>query len=101
MTVNQWRYFNFTASSAFVTVQLLETNSVGALWLFVSREGNPTLVLNDFQSVNFDRALHTIHILRATSDPQPMYVGVYGDPIMTSRTARAFSLVMWQPPSSA
>jgi hypothetical protein len=98
--VNQWQYFNFTTASSFVSVQLLERETRGAMWLFVDVDQNPTLANHDYQDVDFDRPFHAVNfVLPASSSPLPrtVFIGVYGDPIMTGTTPKPFALVAWSP----
>lgn len=81
VSINQWAYYNFTASQPLVTFQMFETGSNGSLWLFVSTESNPTLAAHDYQDIDFDRPFHAIHIERDSATPETYFVGVYGDPM--------------------
>ena len=100
VTLNQWKYFNFTSTAAFVTVQARETATVGSIWLFVAYEQPPTLADHDFQDINFSSAMHSVDIERSDpedSTPQTYFVGVYGDPIISTSAGTGFDLVAWSP----
>lgn len=99
--LNKWQYYNYTvpANTAFVSFQLQELNSVGSIWLMVSQSQNPTLGVHDYQDVSFQSAFHSINIRIPFSAMGPVhfFVGVYGDPIMSSSVGQPFKLVGWNP----
>merc|ERR1711916_163718 len=92
--LNHWQYYNYTTDAAFVSVQLYETESAGSVWLFVDREQTPTLHEHDFQDVTFSSSLHTVNIRNGPGERSTYFIGVYGDPIMTSSSGRPFRLVV-------
>ncbi len=102
-----------------MTVQLMELETRGAMWLFVDLEvgrgtfalfsfycsyfpiqQNPSLANHDFQDVDFDRPFHAVNLNlpESSAAQRTVYIGVYGDPIMASNTPKGFSLVAWSPP---
>jgi hypothetical protein len=101
VSINQWQYFNYSTTSGFASFQLMENDSIGAMWLFVDLEQNPTLANHDYQDVDFDRPFHSINVNLPNSidTPQNFYVGVYGDPVMASTTPKSFTLAAWSPSS--
>jgi len=99
VSINQWQYYNFTATGFLLTIQLLERGSNGSVWLFVATEQNPTLSVHDEQDVSYDKAFHHIVVERDTAEPQMYFIGCYGSPISTTNSARPFTLVVWQPPA--
>ncbi len=115
--INQWQYYNFTATSTFFTAQLMERQTTGSVWLFVSTEQNPTLVVHEDQDLHFDKPFHHVRacfpwhagahkafpcglqvsVERNTTQARTYYVGAYGSPISTTNAGRPFTLVVWQP----
>jgi hypothetical protein len=59
---------------------------------------NPSLSNHDFQDVDYDRPFHAVNFnLPESTNPQTVFIGVYGDPIMVPNQSKRFSLVAWSP----
>jgi len=101
VTNNNWVYYIVNvAHTHSLEVRLKETNSslAGSIWLYVSREGFPTLHTYDESDVSTDDRVHFISMhSKGGAWNAPVYVGVYGSPYGKTTETLSYSLVAWYP----
>lgn len=100
VALNQWQYYNFTSTSYLLSIQLIEQDTTGFVWLFLSTEAPPTVAVYDQVDLNFNSRHHSLEVVRNTTQAQIFFIGVYGSPISTTNTGRSYTLVAWQPPNA-
>jgi len=98
LMMNQWAYYSFTvASASTITVLIKERDSVGYLWLYVSKE-TPTLRDYDYADTHTNTAVHRITFDNDASVQTTYYVGVYASPFTPADVTVSFQLVAWASP---
>ena len=81
----QWKYYSISSIKSAATIHLLETASIGNLWLFASSLGSPTLMDYEYSSIDTNTNNHNIIISRPdSSDPTNYTLGVFGNPLAPS-----------------
>jgi len=96
-----WAYYSVNVKArTLLTVNLLEKETVGAFWLFVSSKSAPTLT--DYDPALTDKESNTHHhSVTTTPSANGLYfIGVYGSPFSLGNATATypFSLQVWDSP---
>jgi len=98
---NEWQYFTINLRMTHsLEVRMRETNSStpGSLWLYLSREGFPTLHTYDIADSSTNDNVHFVYInSKGPAFNGLVYIGVYGSPYGKQNEVLSFSLVAWYP----
>eukprot|EP01091_Cochliopodium_minus_P016320 TRINITY_DN6077_c0_g1_i1.p1 TRINITY_DN6077_c0_g1~~TRINITY_DN6077_c0_g1_i1.p1 ORF type:complete len:579 (+),score=115.62 TRINITY_DN6077_c0_g1_i1:233-1738(+) len=94
----EWTYYFFNATTSYVSFQLLETNSTGKLWLYISQTQFPTLQNFHQNEVSVLKDFHQIQNKFTSSSPRQYFIGIYGNPYITQDIVVNYNFVVWSPP---
>eukprot|EP01089_Gocevia_fonbrunei_P006196 TRINITY_DN1675_c0_g1_i2.p1 TRINITY_DN1675_c0_g1~~TRINITY_DN1675_c0_g1_i2.p1 ORF type:complete len:242 (+),score=28.55 TRINITY_DN1675_c0_g1_i2:41-766(+) len=102
VSFNTWDYYTINVSNAYqVDIHMKENgNSTesGALWLYESSSGYPTMHTYDYSDTSVDDKLHSLKIVFANPPvSRQLFIGVYGSPILHQSASATFQLVAWYP----
>eukprot|EP01089_Gocevia_fonbrunei_P020315 TRINITY_DN7544_c0_g1_i1.p1 TRINITY_DN7544_c0_g1~~TRINITY_DN7544_c0_g1_i1.p1 ORF type:complete len:582 (-),score=24.50 TRINITY_DN7544_c0_g1_i1:32-1777(-) len=92
VTTNQWVYYEVQLSSSYLTVSMLEVNTVGEVWLFVNQQYFPTLSESDYADKETNTNLHSVTVQSGGTIPATYYVGVYGSPFALASAGYQISI---------
>jgi hypothetical protein len=95
----QWQYYYFISSSMGVSVTMVETASVGSLWLLVSMEGYPTGENFDYHDIS-NSDFHEIHIVwyEPVLNNHIYFISVVPSTLIDTNTPIDFSLTVYGSP---
>eukprot|EP01121_Diplochlamys_sp_Union-15-3_P020466 TRINITY_DN7995_c0_g1_i1.p1 TRINITY_DN7995_c0_g1~~TRINITY_DN7995_c0_g1_i1.p1 ORF type:complete len:587 (-),score=80.34 TRINITY_DN7995_c0_g1_i1:88-1605(-) len=97
VNVNEWKFYDYSLNSASsVFIQLLETNSAGSIWLYVSLHDTPSIMSHDYAATELNRKHHRVRIDFDAPTSTSISIGVYGSPYL-EHGPLGFSLVAWSP----
>jgi hypothetical protein len=98
LTRNTWKYYTIdTSSTTFLAVDLKELNSLGAIWVFVSKNTPPDIRIHDYADMDTNSALHSLDIVFSNPQTQRWIIGVYGNPYAPNGIL-SFKVTAWFPP---
>eukprot|EP01094_Clydonella_sp_ATCC50884_P022664 TRINITY_DN525_c0_g1_i1.p1 TRINITY_DN525_c0_g1~~TRINITY_DN525_c0_g1_i1.p1 ORF type:complete len:574 (-),score=194.62 TRINITY_DN525_c0_g1_i1:43-1764(-) len=99
--MNHWQYYKFEVvqDSSYLTVEVLETNTIGNIWLYVNQGAPPTLSDYTDSSTDMDTPNHAVYFrTNAAGQDANYYVGVYGSPLASSSSPIAYTVIAYSPP---
>jgi hypothetical protein len=99
VTNNNWIYYKYTAPSSktSITIEMIESETSGYLWLYLSHGVPPSQLQYGFSDVTQSSA-HTIHeIVDNENTDSDYYIGVYGSPYLPMTIQCDFQIVAYSP----
>jgi len=99
ITNNNWIYYKYTApsSKSSITVELLESDTQGYIWLYLAHGVPPSQIENEANDET-QKASHTIHeIIDNENSDSDYYIGVYGSPFLPLTIPCDFQIVVYSP----
>jgi len=99
LATGNWDYYSVQGiSGRFLTVHLLEQDSIGAFWTFLNPKFPPTLM--EYNRTLSDKESNTDHhsISTEVNNDDVWYIGVYGSPFAPDSSALPYELQVWESP---